>query len=265
MILPRRSERSKRKSLEFLFPLSRGGRKKPIFLVAAAASTPVSLLQLARAMGEERSVYSFEFAGASGGDTPHTTIDTMAAQYAGEVRKVQGSGPYLLGGHCFGGLVAFDMAAKLEAMGETVALLALLESIPPVFDAEDGGPAGSGKSSVSPAYDATIQTERALDLISRQTSKQLAQLPPKLAERFENLNRIHLEAAFRYRASPIDAPIALFLTYSHSDAIFQAWWKLSRGRVSRITVPGHTFSMLTRPHVSVLADQMAGLLKGRVA
>ena len=60
-----------------------------------------------------------------------TQIEDMAAQYVADLRAVQPHGPYHLGGYCFGGNVAFEMARQLEADGEEVALLALLNCSPP--------------------------------------------------------------------------------------------------------------------------------------
>jgi len=53
----------------------------------------------------------------------------MAAHYIHEMRSVQPRGPYLLGGWCFGGLVAFEMAQQLHSMGERVDLLAMLNAL----------------------------------------------------------------------------------------------------------------------------------------
>ena len=54
----------------------------------------------------------------------------MAACYLREVRQLQPRGPYYLGGYCFGGNVAYEMARQLEQLGETVALVVLLDSAP---------------------------------------------------------------------------------------------------------------------------------------
>ena len=61
----------------------------------------------------------------------------MAARYLADVREVQPAGPYLLGGWSYGGVVAFEMARQLEAAGQEIALLALLDSELP---AAGGGP-----------------------------------------------------------------------------------------------------------------------------
>jgi thioesterase domain-containing protein len=44
------------------------------------------------------------------------------------MRAVQPSGPYYLGGYCFGGTVAFEIAQQLHAAGERVDLLLLLDT-----------------------------------------------------------------------------------------------------------------------------------------
>src|SRR5205823_2243155 len=51
--------------------------------------------------------------------------------YVAALQAVQPVGPYLLGGWSFGGVVAFEMAQQLHAQGQTVALLALLDSWAP--------------------------------------------------------------------------------------------------------------------------------------
>jgi amino acid adenylation domain-containing protein len=63
------------------------------------------------------------------------TIEAIAAEYLQRIQSIQPHGPYLLLGRSFGGLTAYEMAAQLERAGERVALLALLDSVPPEFDA----------------------------------------------------------------------------------------------------------------------------------
>src|SRR6266852_4538588 len=47
--------------------------------------------------------------------------------YLDTVRSAQPGGPYLLGGFSHGGLIALEMARRLEARGEAVALLVVLD------------------------------------------------------------------------------------------------------------------------------------------
>jgi acetoacetyl-CoA synthetase len=52
----------------------------------------------------------------------------MARDYIEEIRQLQPEGPYALCGWSFGGNIAYEMARQLEQGGETVALVALLDS-----------------------------------------------------------------------------------------------------------------------------------------
>src|ERR1043166_6005583 len=62
---------------------------------------------------------------------PHESIEEMASHYIKEMQSRQPSGPYYLAGYCFGGVVAYEMARQLEKSGEQVALLGLIDSLPP--------------------------------------------------------------------------------------------------------------------------------------
>jgi amino acid adenylation domain-containing protein len=55
------------------------------------------------------------------------TCQTIAAAHIAAMRAVQPHGPYLLGGFCNGGVIAFEIAQQLHAQGEAVDLLALIE------------------------------------------------------------------------------------------------------------------------------------------
>ena len=58
---------------------------------------------------------------------PATYISALATCYVEEILSVQSTGPYFLGGYCFGGLVAFEMAQQLQAQGYEVAWLTIID------------------------------------------------------------------------------------------------------------------------------------------
>lgn len=81
---------------------------------------------LARNLGFEQPFYVLEpykFA-----DLPVApTCEVIAAAHLAAMRAIQPEGPYLLGGFCNGGVIAFEIAQQLQAQGEAVDLLALIE------------------------------------------------------------------------------------------------------------------------------------------
>jgi amino acid adenylation domain-containing protein len=82
-------------------------------------------LSLARHLGVEQPFYALQPHGLDGRPAL-SSIEAMADHHLKSLREVQPRGPYILGGHCNGGLIAFEMARRLEAAGERVALLALI-------------------------------------------------------------------------------------------------------------------------------------------
>lgn len=64
--------------------------------------------------------------------SPDLTIEQVAAAVIGVIRKQQPRGPYLIGGWCTNGILAFEVARQLRAAGDEVPLLALGHSMNPV-------------------------------------------------------------------------------------------------------------------------------------
>jgi thioesterase domain-containing protein len=52
-------------------------------------------------------------------------VEAIAAEYIQALRTIQPQGPYLLGGECIGGVVAFEMAQQLQAQGQLIDLILL--------------------------------------------------------------------------------------------------------------------------------------------
>jgi pimeloyl-ACP methyl ester carboxylesterase len=83
---------------------------------------------LARRLGSDQPFYGFQPQDQDGERTNLLEIEDIAANYVREVRALQPEGPYFLGGHSSGGLVAFEMARQLRSQGRDVALLALFDT-----------------------------------------------------------------------------------------------------------------------------------------
>jgi amino acid adenylation domain-containing protein/FkbH-like protein len=107
------------------------GSRPPLFLVHGAGGGMFwGYVNLSRHLGVDQPVYAFKLRGLDGGRESER-IEEMAAQYLNDLRRLQPRGPYFLGGYCFGGNVAYEMARQLAAQNEWVALLALFNCAPP--------------------------------------------------------------------------------------------------------------------------------------
>jgi amino acid adenylation domain-containing protein len=115
-----------------LVPVQPRGAKPPLFCVHDVGGTSVRFAELGRLIGDDQPLYALEAQGFDGATPTHGAIEAMAADYLAAVRHVQPRGPYYLGGYCFGGAVAYEMARQLRAQGEVVALVAVIEGYAPV-------------------------------------------------------------------------------------------------------------------------------------
>ncbi len=111
-----------------LVPIKPGGSQLPLFLVHGAEGNVLLYRQLAAHLGPDQPVFGFQSQGLSNQGNFHSSVEEMASHYVAELQALQPSGPYRLGGYCLGGVVAFEMARQLQAQGERVALVAMLET-----------------------------------------------------------------------------------------------------------------------------------------
>lgn len=120
-----------------LVPIQPNGSKPPFFCVHGDSGEVIYYADLARHLGPEQPFYGIQAPGLDGKQPPYDRIEDMATRYVREIRALQPEGPYLLGGRCFGGIVAFEMAQQLQAQGQEVALLAFLDAPCPPIKLED--------------------------------------------------------------------------------------------------------------------------------
>ena len=115
-----------------LVPLKPQGTRPPLFAVTAGDGNVVGFGPLARHVSPQQPLYALQPSGLDGQAAIDSGIEAMAARCVEEMRTVQPHGPYLLAGRCNGAVAAYEIAQRLRAAGEEVALLAALDSDPPL-------------------------------------------------------------------------------------------------------------------------------------
>lgn len=264
-----------------LLPLQPGSAQPALYLVHGIGGGMLwGYTNLARHLDPDQPVYAFQATDSTADDT----LERMAAHYLRELRAFQPEGPYCLGGFCFGGNVAFEMARQLEADGQKVGLLVLINSTPPNSDYEYprwspalvGGftanvvrwlrrfaewDAGNRRKFVSWKFRTLRQhASRFLyqdcpsnSAIDDEAEINLADVP--LPQR--PLWNAHLEAQRRHHPKRYRGHVTLLRTSAHQffcsfDREF-GWGAFATGGVSVCIVPGLHQSMLQEPQVQVLA------------
>jgi len=109
-----------------------GGEKTPFFLVAGMFGNVLNLRHLAHLLGTDRPFYGLQARGLYGDQAPHDDLVIAARDYIAEIRAVQPHGPYMLGGFSGGGITALEIAQQLQAAGDQVSLLVMLDTPLPV-------------------------------------------------------------------------------------------------------------------------------------
>jgi thioesterase domain-containing protein/acyl carrier protein len=117
-------------TLDVLVPLRPHTGTASLFCVHPLGGLSWLYYPLVNAIPDSVGVYGIQARGLRPGDAMPDTLTAMAADYVEQIRTVQPEGPYHLLGLCAGGEIVHEMAVQLQAAGERVELLAMLDSRP---------------------------------------------------------------------------------------------------------------------------------------
>ncbi|MCY1667608.1 amino acid adenylation domain-containing protein [Rhizobium sp. SL86] len=106
------------------------GPGRPVFCFHPVGGAPFGYLGIADLLSGKRPVYGIQATGLDAGESVAESLDAMVESYMAAIRTCQPQGPYALIGHSFGGLLAFEITRRLEAMGETVERLVMIDTSP---------------------------------------------------------------------------------------------------------------------------------------
>ncbi|NUV79112.1 beta-ketoacyl synthase N-terminal-like domain-containing protein [Streptomyces sp. CAI-155] len=101
-----------------------GGR--PVFWIHGALAGVESYRTIAGRI--DRPFYGIQARGLLTEDAPIAGVTAMAEHYTGIIRSVQPEGPYDVGGFCLGGIIAYEVTRLLQAQGQDVASLTMVDS-----------------------------------------------------------------------------------------------------------------------------------------
>ena len=261
------------RSFSPLVPLQTRGADAPLFFVHQAGGNVMAYLQLARHM--ERPFYGLQAIGFDGKAEPLDDVTAMAAAYVAAIRERQPRGPYHLGGHSMGGKVAFEMARQLEAAGERVATLAIVD-VPGAEEThfvmpDDATALARIVEQIEDHYGCRVDVtglesldENAqYDLVFARMAEQNLVPPGASRDEVRGILRVYkanMQAVLRYRPEPCGADIKLFasteLAEQYASDRTLGWQSLTSGRVDVHHIPGNHLTILKEPGVALLAQRL---------
>jgi thioesterase domain-containing protein/acyl carrier protein len=259
-----------RQEFTHLVPIQQQGAKPRLFCVHGAGGHVLNFWAMSQHLGLDQPFYALQAPGVDGQRSPYENIERMAEVYLQELRTVQPHGPYYLSGYCGGGWIAFEMANRLRAAGEQVALLALLDAYGPNLR-----PAGKrvqrwmeGALREGPLFLVNKFKERLRrDFQSISAAVRIRYfrwlgqpVPHDLRDTW--LTQAFLSAAASYRPAAYDGKLTLLLA---RDALAPegavecnfGWQDLAAGGVDVHQVPGTHFTLTHNPNAAALASTLA--------
>ena len=246
-------------------------RESPLVMLQPGGSKPAFFIvhpgyhvgHLVRYLRSEQPIYGILQRGLDGKHAFDTRIEDMAAYCIKEILGVQSEGPYLLGGRCIGGLVAFEMAQQFQAQNKKVALLALFDT-----------PAPINLKSATP-YSCKIDGPATqVDLLRPGSKEKLLYAFWKMSYRAylgiesllpQTLQKVNHQAFRRYAPRVYPGQITYFWALGSHARHFSygrqwVWNQLAGGGLEIHSVPGDAASMMREPHVQVLAEKLRAAL-----
>jgi amino acid adenylation domain-containing protein len=249
-----------------------GAAKRPFFCVHAAGGNVLSYHEMGQNFDPERPLYGLQAVGFDG-TPPHTTLEAMAELYNREIRKCQPEGPYMIGGWCLGGKIAYEMARQFHAQGQQVALLVLfdtsarhdLQRVPVVCDADI---ALLWKPELKPLEESLMHLDpedRFVYFIEEGRRQGIVTTEWDLEQirAFLRLQWAMVIAELDYQPRPYDGRVVLFrATDRPEDQPLDLWWgELAQEGVEIVFVPGDHMSIIEdNANVAVLAQRLCAHL-----
>ncbi len=244
-----------------LIPIKFGGSLPPLFGIHI-----LDFKDLLRHLELDQPIYGLRYGIGMpmGSVTSCPQMQELADYYIDEMKSLQPDGPYFLMGHSFGGLVAYEMAQKLVAQGQQVALLALL--------------------------DTSIKSKKKLLPFTQILSNLRGQGLAEFLKRNLNNYQYKIKKRLRIKKSPYcphiytqEEPYLIAKNYtpesytgrvllftakeSHSSVLYKFdppgldWRKLVDGELEIYEIPGDHLSMIKEPNVQVLAQKLMNIMK----
>jgi amino acid adenylation domain-containing protein len=266
--------------------LRRGkGSSPPLFMVHLHYGDVMEYRELVSRLQPDQTVYGCE-APVGGPEEPALrTLEELASYHVRQIRQRQPTGPYLLCGLCWAGLVAFEMASQLREAGAEVSLLALIDS--PYPGADRAQPIHHrARSRVRKVWRLTVQNLRRLGALEPQAvpgflRQRLVNIVMRVAgvtafrwsvrfqrallPAFREMPKALLHAGWGYRPRPYPGRITLFRAVGNGSRRgadpFAGWSQVAAGGVEVYEVAGGHNTMMREPHVESLATQLQACLE----
>ena len=271
-----------------LVTIQPSGCKPPLYVVHGVGGNILEFMELAKCIDSDQPFYGLQAQGLDGQCPRHTSVEEMAAHYLKEIRDFQPEGPYYLAGSSFGGMIAFEMARQLHAVGEELGLLVFFDTVAPSypqylptttafrrwlneqwfrFDLHWS----SFKTATGREKSDYVRTK--LSRLKKQFKQWRRKAVQECYQRVrDKIQRVFLPQAIRavqesgaqatrsYQPKPYAGKVTLFRAATQPPGIYEdpanGWKDYALGGIDIHTIPGHHGSISRMPRVRILAQRL---------
>ncbi|KAG1729434.1 atromentin synthetase [Suillus lakei] len=256
-----------------IVPLQLTGNKTPIFFVHPGVGEVLIFVNLAKYFQNDRPFYALRARGFEPGHPFFTSMDEMVSTYAAAVKRTQPTGPYAISGYSYGGVVAFEVAKRLEGMGDEVKFVGLINIPPHIADRMHEIDWTGGMLNLS-YFLGLVSKQDANDLaptlrpLSRKEQLEVVwklspperlielQLSQEKLDHWVDIAGSLIECGKEYNpagsVSALDVFYAIPLKGTKADWLnkqLKPWDGFSRGQASYTDVPGQHYTLMDFDHV----------------
>ena len=248
-----------------IVPLQPSGRRRPLFLVHAGGGYVFFYRALAARLAPDYPVYGIraETSADRLGRPFHAchSVVELARRYVADMKAIQPTGPYFIGGASFGGVVAFEMARHLRSQGDEVGAVLLFSAllspdlpVPP----QSRIVSNLKRAAELPTRDAVRYVSRkVLGNVASQLSGGRARgrqqvVPPALLYQAALNLKIGTGLLMRYTPSRYDGRIAIFRAAADANPA-PLWAEHARGGMDLHDMPGTHLMSMEEPWVATTA------------
>jgi amino acid adenylation domain-containing protein len=263
---------SRRNEHPLLVALQPDGMRPACFLVHPPGGIVICYQALAQHLGNDRPCYGIRARGLHGETELPASLEEMAAEYVAAIRTVQPQGPYHLSGWSMGGVVAYEMAQQLRNQGQSIGLLALLDTTIPYNAVNAPYAEDAAQSAREYGLDLTLEElerlgpeeqlpylwehVRKLGLVDEDAPLPLVQ---QILDDLKRLFHAHIKLSSDYALRPYPGHLTLFRPQEAPvpvQTIPDRNWGRLAATVEVHFVPGQHHTMVKEPHVQVLARKL---------
>ncbi|GAB4583083.1 hypothetical protein Ntsu_09150 [Nocardia sp. IFM 10818] len=117
-------------ALAVVLPIRAHGTRPPLFCPPPMSGMAWMYAGLARVLPEDQPIIGLQSPAFTEDDYAPTSLTEIARRYITEMKAIQPEGPYRLAGFSLGGTLAHAIATELQAEGDRVDVLAILDTFP---------------------------------------------------------------------------------------------------------------------------------------